>query len=236
MAEGAEPTVGVVFGTYNRMPQLQRTMAALRRNAGLPFDVIAVDGGSSDGSREWLQDQPDVRLIRQEGPLTGAVAAFNLGFAYAVDHYPFICQLNDDAELVTSDGIARALAILRADPRAGAVAFAFDFWGDFGVDSVRGVTYVNFGVIRREAGMAVARKQGDPSGKTWWNPVYRTYGADCEFGCLLSCLGWKVHAAPDIRVHDLSTQDGLRDRNQGNTVDRPDTRLFWRRWRTWSPP
>jgi len=224
-------SVGVVLATYNRLSFLQQALGSVRENAGLPCEFVVVDGGSTDGTKDWLRDQGDVLLIEQELPLTGAVRAFNLGFGAAVDRgYPYVFHYNDDAQLVTPNGISDAMTMMAANPLVGCVAFAFDLWGPWGFDSANGKVYSNFGLIRREAGMAVARAQGDPEGKCWWNPIYRTYAADTELGMWMHRLGWEVLAAKELRVHDCCAQDELRQLNEANNPQRADSQLFWRRW------
>lgn len=231
----AAKRLAVVFGTYNRLSFLRVAIESAReaaKSAG-GCDFIVVDGGSTDGSREWLALQEDVILIGQRGELTGAVWAFNLGFAYAVDEkYDYVFHYNDDAEIITPDAFATAVAIMEDDPLVGEVAFANDLRGDFGFEEVHGLVYANFGLVRRKAGMQVAKAYGDRTGRNWWNPIYRTYGADSEFGIWLFKLGYNIHAAYDLRVHDYAgkTQDELREKNLGNDPNRPDSKLFWARW------
>jgi glycosyltransferase involved in cell wall biosynthesis len=191
-----------------------------------------VDGGSTDGSRAWLAAQPDVVLIGQRGPLTGAVKAFNLGFGYAVTNgFQYVAHLNDDAEIVaTENALEDTVHQLDRNPQIGAIAFAYNLYGEYAFSYVNGRLYSNFGVIRAWAGMEVAAAQGDPTGRNWWNPIYRTYGADSEFGVWLHKLGWQV-VDSEHRVNDLNVQDELRKLNGCDDPDRPDTKLFWRRWR-----
>jgi glycosyltransferase involved in cell wall biosynthesis len=229
-------SLAVVLGTYNRRALLQGAVESVRRSWGgsalTRRLIIVVDGGSTDGSREWLAAQPDVELICQAGPLTGAVRAFNLGFGHAVDAgFDYVMQMNDDAEIIGPEGaLPRAVALLEVESALGALAFEYNAWGPWGFDSVYGRPYVNFGVIRSEAGKAVARAQGDPSGRNWWNPIYRTYGADSEFGCWLWKLGWPVRNLEGFRVHDLQAQDELRVLNGATDPERADSKLFYRRW------
>ena len=227
--------VAIVFGTFNRLEFLQRAVESVRRAIYKhPYEMIIVDGGSNDGSREWLRTQTDVVLIEQNGPLTGAVRAFNLGFGYVVDHgHDFVAHLNDDAEIVTEGAIDAAIAILENDTKIGEVAFEYDLYGTWSFDHVNGRTYANYGVIRRQAGIDVAKIQGDPTGRAWWNPIYRTYGADSEFGVWLWKLGWRVHTAEGLRVHDANAQDALRIANEATNPDRADSKLFWSRWSHW---
>lgn len=220
--------IAVVLGTYNRLVCLQGLVASVRLKAGTTdYDLIIVDGGSQDGSWEWLQKQPDIIPVPQD-ELLGAVHAFNLGFAIAVDRdYRYICHLNDDAELASDDMLVAARKILDENPKVGEVAFEFDLRGPYGFDLIHGKIYANYGMIRREAGIEVAKRQGDPTGKKFWNPIYKTYGGDTEFGCWLWKLGWTVYPGVGMRVHDLNAQDSLRDRNNSGQLD---SAKFWQRW------
>lgn len=223
--------VAVVLGTYNRKQFLVPAIDSVRQNAGVPVTFVVIDGGSTDGSREWLAGQKDVVLIGQRGPLTGAVPAFNLGFGYAVDRqFEYVFHYNDDATLETHRGLETALRLLEADPLIGEVAFSFDLRGSYAFEQVHDRVYGNYGLVRTSAGIEVAIAQGDPNGRDWWNPIYRTYGADTEFGCWLWKLGWKVEARTDLRVHDCNAQDELRKLNEANNPDRADSKLFWQRW------
>lgn len=222
--------IAIVLGTYNRLPCLQGLVTSVRDKAGTDeYDLIIVDGGSIDGSWEWLKEQPDVIPVPEEGGLQGAVHAFNLGFAIAVERkYPYIVHLNDDAELATDGMLVAARKIIDEHPMVGEVAFEFDLRGPYGFDQWNGKILANFGMVRREAGMEVARRQGDPTGRLWWNSrYYKTYGGDSEFSCFMHALGWEIFPGRNLRVHDLNAQDGLRDRN---SVNQTDTQKFFERW------
>lgn len=230
----ASGLVAVVLGTYNRLKFLQDAIYSVRRAvSGVTYEIVVVDGGSTDGSRKWLTEQPDVTLIEQSGELTGAVKAFNLAFAHAIDRGArYVMHINDDCTIEGYGAIRDAVGLLESDPKAAAVAFAFDLRGGWTHEQVNGYTYVNFGLIRATAGIEVAKRQGDPTGRAWWNPIYRTYGADSEFGCWLHHIGWKVIVSTELRVHDRTseTTDVLRELNRSADPNRPDSRLFWKRW------
>ena len=91
----ATPEISVVIATHNRAIRLARLLAALRAQSLAPgrFEVIVVDDGSVDGTRELLEraasQEPALRVIRREhsaGPATarelgwresrGAIVAF----------------------------------------------------------------------------------------------------------------------------------------------------------------
>lgn len=223
--------VGVVFGTYNRLEHLKRAVASvIQAGTGVDVSMFIVDGGSTDGSRNWLLKQR-LSPIFQEGPLTGAVRAFNLGFTKAVEEgCDYVFHFNDDAEIVTPGAFAQAVAIMETDAKVGEVAFEFDLRGGWNFDEIDGRVYANFGMIRTSAGIAAAKAYGDMTGMNWWNPIYRTYGADCEFGFWLWKLGYTVHRGVGLRVHDCQASDVLRDLNESNNPNRKDSALFWSRF------
>lgn len=68
-------------------------IAALRAQTFRDFEIIVVDNASTDGSREWLAEQSDVRVIRNETN-AGFAAACNQGIR--ASDAPFVALLNDD--------------------------------------------------------------------------------------------------------------------------------------------
>ena len=216
------PDVATVMGSYNRLPLLQACVESLRRAQGsLSHVALVADGGSTDGTREWLVKQPDCELL--EGGLEGAVRAFNIAYARSIDlGAQWINQFNDDLTFLDGLEFERGVAKLVADPSIGAVAYPSDRYtpGKWTFDNMRyhGVCYANQGLFRREAGMAAARALGDPEGKKWWDTRFHTYAADTVLGLCLWRLGWTIHEAADMRVHDGFTSeaghlDPLRKRN-----------------------
>lgn len=232
------PSVAVVAGTFNRVMMLQALVSSVRRSVGgLPYRCILVDGGSTDGTLEWLAGQHDCETIEQ-GELLGAVRAFNAGFGRAVDlGSDYVVVLNDDDELIGPEPeILRCVQVMEADPSIGAVAFETDHRGPWACETVHGRPYCNKGVIRRAAGMAAARAMGDPQGREWWGHDHRTYAADTELGCWIWRLGWRVVPGVGLRVHDNAPEgaggDALRQANVADYLD-PQTgtvALFKSRW------
>lgn len=213
------PDIAICFGTYNRLAMLQACVASIRAAVGnLTYVCLVADGGSADGSRAWLADQPDCELL--EGGLDGAVKAFNVAFARAVDlGAPWVCQFNDDLVFAAGGELVRAAELLQAYPSIGMVAFNSNRYREWRFERYHGKAYGNQGLLRREAGMSAARAQGDPTGKAWWDRRFLTYASDTILGLWLWRLGWSIHEAVDLRVcedypnhpHD---HDPLRKRNQ----------------------
>ncbi|NEO65424.1 MAG: glycosyltransferase, partial [Moorea sp. SIO4G2] len=58
--------VSVVIGSYNRRPLLEKAIQSVRDNQiRVPYEIIVIDGGSTDGSLEWLIQQKDIITIIQ---------------------------------------------------------------------------------------------------------------------------------------------------------------------------
>lgn len=83
----------------------------------VPFEVIVVDNASTDGSREWLQKHPDIRLIANTENV-GFGRANNKGFAGS--DAPLLFLLNSDAE-VHAGAFDRLLATINEDEKIGVV-------------------------------------------------------------------------------------------------------------------
>lgn len=88
--------VSVVIPNFNGLSFIEACLLSLRRQTEPEFEVIVVDNGSTDGSRELVEEKfPEVRVI-----------AFleNLGFCRAVNEgilasdTPYVILLNNDTE------------------------------------------------------------------------------------------------------------------------------------------
>ncbi|MEW6553620.1 MAG: glycosyltransferase family 2 protein [Actinomycetota bacterium] len=107
----------LVIVNYNTAPDLRRCLqSAAERLAGV--EVLVVDNGSTDGSREMVRDGfPHVRLVENPGN-PGYASACNRGIAATSQPYVFI--LNSDVEFL-SGGLDEVLDRMESDPAIGAL-------------------------------------------------------------------------------------------------------------------
>jgi GT2 family glycosyltransferase len=155
------PVVSIVVPTYRRCARLRRCVEKVRTNVAVPHEIIVVDGGSTDGAREWLATQGDLVVIL-EPQREGAVRAFNKGFRAARGEY--VMWLNDDAYPLPGSVEAAIRLIERPDlTEVGMVAF-YHNWHQarnvldevlhdgerYEIYNVRGYPYANFGLLRTE--------------------------------------------------------------------------------------
>ncbi len=119
------PRVSLLFPNHNSARVLQHVLDCLAANTTYPdVELVAVDDGSTDGSRETLRRwsdsgafRGDIRLIEKEN--SGAIDTLNTALHAATGE---LCvQLDSDASVETAGWIERMLAFMEVDERVGVV-------------------------------------------------------------------------------------------------------------------
>lgn len=118
---GAErgPLTSLIIPSYNALDRTRECLQAVRRHreVGFPLDIIVVDNGSTDGSREWLAEQTDVRLIQNDENL-GAPRARNQALTQARGEW--VVFMDNDV-VVTPNWLSRLRRHAEVDPFAACV-------------------------------------------------------------------------------------------------------------------
>ena len=87
--------ISVIIPTYNRKHTLQRAIDSVLAQTFKPYEIIIVDDGSKDGTKEWLlQNYPSVQCIHQ--PNNGVSSARNKGIQ--ISQGSWIALLDSDDE------------------------------------------------------------------------------------------------------------------------------------------
>ena len=69
----------VIIPNYNGMKYIENCMKALEKETSTEYQILIVDNGSIDGSRQWIEENyPTVQLITM-GENTGFCGAVNAG-------------------------------------------------------------------------------------------------------------------------------------------------------------
>lgn len=211
--------LSVITGTYQRLLYLRNMMASVKASlppnfaVGVEYEFCICDGGSTDGTLEWLRNLSGVKLI-EHGGLKGAIAAFNDAAKVATGDYLLIA--NDD---VIFDGVSvsKALAFIMDHADVGCACMYQDRGGqDLHVETIpvykgaatqpERVPYMQVGIIPRWLWESVGG-WGDGS----WGS--KTYGGDTYLSMRVIERGYKVEAVPGATIHDLTPDDALRQAN-----------------------
>ena len=233
--------ISVIVVNWNRRDLLRACLSSLARQAGVVFEVILVDNGSSDGSAEMAETEfrraPfDLRMIRNREN-RGFCAANNQGIAVARGE--FVALLNNDAE-AAPDWLAALRRMFEGRPEVGMAASKILAYEDpRRIDKAGHLIYPD-GQNRGRGTGALDNGQYDRVAETLWPDgcaaMYRkqmfdqiggfdedffAYGDDAELGLRARIAGWKCLYAPDavVRHHRGSTM-GLASSRRLELIER----------------
>jgi glycosyltransferase involved in cell wall biosynthesis len=157
--------LSIVLPTCNRAPLLERAIDCVMEIHGVNWELIVVDGASTDGTQAMLdryQDNLGDRLyVHREPQRRGFVKAINEGIGLARGRN--VCWLNDDArplpgaferatqQMDSAPGDVGFLAIFHRWHSPRNVAYRYEINKvAYSLCHVRGTLYANFPFGRRE--------------------------------------------------------------------------------------
>lgn len=95
MKQQNERILAVVV-TYNRLELLKRCIQSLLSQTFKDFDILIINNGSTDGTKEWLDTLPD-SIIRIHQDNLGGAGGFYAGQKYGMEsNYDWIWMMDDD--------------------------------------------------------------------------------------------------------------------------------------------
>lgn len=99
MPQNSMPKVMVLILSYNGKPLLEDSVSSYLANDYPNFEVVVIDNGSSDGTKEYVQEKfPEATVIRLEQN-RGYSGGFNFGLDYA------FVQQQADYVLITNNDV-----------------------------------------------------------------------------------------------------------------------------------
>ncbi len=119
------PSVSVVVNTYNRAASLHQTLQGLRRQNYANFEVIVVNGPSTDGTIDVLRAHSSEIRIGCCAERNLSISR-NVGIEMALGE--FVAFIDDDA-VPDEDWLVDAIAAFDSDEVAGVGGFVFDHTG-----------------------------------------------------------------------------------------------------------
>ncbi len=225
--------LSIVLPTCNRGELLMKALMAIDRATHCSYEVIVVDGASTDSTSQVLFLASSImghrlRIVR-EGRREGFVAAANKGFRLARGRN--LCWLNDDARPL--DGaLNNAIDQLDQSPDSVGVVAMYHPWHQpkniayraheagkhFHLCHVRGTLYANFPMARRETFERLG----------YFDPRYYVCAADPDFSLKAWDAGLSVVPARSSFIDHDEVEDARR------AVDSPrgaaDNQRLFAKW------
>ncbi|HEY6537538.1 MAG TPA: glycosyltransferase family 2 protein [Candidatus Dormibacteraeota bacterium] len=115
--KAASPAVALVVVNWNGRADCEAMLASVRAQTQAPQELVVVDNGSRDGSREWFESHKDVHVIANAENV-GFAAAVNQGLRASAAPYVLLCNLDVTLD---PDFISAALARAESAPDIGSV-------------------------------------------------------------------------------------------------------------------
>src|SRR5579872_3380983 len=121
----SSPTVSVVLSVRNGGSDLPVAVDTILKQSFADFELIAINNGSTDGTRAFLDGiaDPRVRVFHQEDK--GLAAALNRGISLARGRY---VARQDHDDLADPSRIAKQVAFLDAHPDHALVGTSAEIW------------------------------------------------------------------------------------------------------------
>lgn len=230
------PVLSVVIGSFNRLPYLKATIETLRADiAKIPSEVIVVDGGSTDGTVDWLKQQKDIITILQHNrgewhgkPIERKSWGYFMNLGFRATSGKYICMLSDDC-LVVPRALPKAIArfdrLRKSGKNVGALAFYWRNWPEqeeYWIGIAWGERmFVNHGMYLREAMEAVNFVDADS---------YSFYHADGDLCLRIWDAGYTIEDAPESFIEHYSDAN-LAVRATNMERQKQDWNTYTKRWK-----
>jgi glycosyltransferase involved in cell wall biosynthesis len=228
-----KPHISIVLGSYNRIGMLTACIESIRSNGlDVPYEIIAIDGGSTDGSMEWLAAQQDVitiiqhNFVMEQGVRKRKYSwGYFMNIAFRAAHAPFICMVSDDCSLHPGAIMAGYNALVGAPDDVAAAAMPFrnvPVEEDYAARrTIHDVLFVNHGFYRAD----VFHKLGG-----FEEDLYELYKADGDYCLRLVEAGYRTIIAEGARVDHFLTDNELRMLSAASDRMAKDRQAYLRRW------
>ncbi len=216
--------ISICVPTYNRLPHLKRLLDSIFNGFGdYPYEIIIADGGSTDGTLDYLKNFNNITIIEQK-ELTGAVKAFNACFKLA--KYEAVCMLSDDFVLIP-DILIKVCRLMDEYREIGLVAPKLEepTFGD-----IHGVELVgDFLVLSK---MHIFRTSALKE-MNYLDENFRTYGTDDDSCLAILNLGYTIIFTKEMGAIHTRIKDKSRNCNQYATKtdnQQYEREYLWKKW------
>lgn len=197
MALQVDKHTDIVVTVLNNLDLTRRMVESIRENT-TDYQLIIVDGCSSDGTQEWLSEQEDVVAVLNTEHVSYS-EGINQGFEIA--NTPYIGLLNNDIE-VDADWLDLLSEGLDQNPSVGVIgalstARETQWWGNYrgkhGVHVISHYLALYCCLLRRE----MLEEVGG------YDEGFDSYGTDNDWGIRMKKAGWEQALHCDVLVKHI---------------------------------
>lgn len=234
----------LIILTRNNLEYTKLCLESIHRYTPEPHEVIVVDNGSTDGTVEYLREQPDVKLIENRYNL-GFALGNNRGLREAKGDY--IVFLNNDV-VVTEGWLTRLLACAKEDEKVGAVGPRSNYV--VGPQLVPNVPYGDnleamqefarswslehagkWDAVPRVIGFCMLVKRVVIEKIGGFDPIFGTGNFEDDDFCLrLQLAGFTIKIAHDVFVHHFGSKTFQSERIDYRTLMQRNWEFFKKKW------
>ncbi len=228
-----KPKISIVLGTYNRLLLLQKCIDSVRyNNITVPYEMIVIDGGSTDGTIEWLIKQEDIITIVQHNKIKIDGKKQNkyswgyfMNIAFNATHSEYICMISDDCYIYPGTIMSGYETLENAPADVGAAAFQFrnlpreqEYKAR---KTIHDTLFVNHGIYKK----SVFNKLGG-----FEEDLYQFYKADGDYCLRMKEKGYRTIIAQETKVDHYLTDDEIRKENIESNQMAKDRQAYLMRW------
>lgn len=112
------PRVSILLTCFDHLAYLHQCLKGVRAQTYTDYEIIAIDDGSKDGTREYLQALPDAMKVILNPENIGTYATLNRALQKATGE--FVAVLNDD-DLWAPTKLERQVELMDRLPKVGLV-------------------------------------------------------------------------------------------------------------------
>ena len=222
-----EDKVNISMITYNRLNYTKQSIQSLLENTNYPYVITVVDNNSTDGTKDYLKDLYNKKLIKNLILLDkniGVAKASNLG--WQMENFNYYLKFDNDMVILKSNWLNDLVKVVNDVPDIGAIGYSVE-QVRYQLLEVKGYKLQLNSSIGGACFLIPERTRLKVG---YWCEDFREYGEeDAEYGWRIRHFG--LH---NIYMEDMSTLKHLEDNSDSNyrqfkdSCRRDNMHSFWR--------
>ncbi len=203
------PKVSILVATWNGLELLKKSLPAISKIDYPNYEVIVVDGGSTDGTQKYIHKKfPDFVLVKLPKNL-GVAGNMNAALPYVEGRY--VCFLDNDL-IIYSEYLKKVVECFKKYPHVGMVGvhvresdervYSSGFFGKYAESKMR----KHVGEALYVTGVCMAFRTDILRQIGGFDSNIKMGCDDIDAAIRLRHMGWRIFAVPDILGYHLRSR------------------------------